>query len=647
MREYAAENWLDRIGRIIYRPIYQWLYIGNVRHKYFLWLVERHGKKYNQLILDDVLVEVGELRTRLHRKQLTDIGLVSEVFALISRISQIKLDMRHHNVQIIGGFALLQGVIAEMQTGEGKTLTATLAAGAVALSGLPVHIITVNDYLAERDSINMMPIYTSLGLTVGVIREGMGIAERQQVYACDIVYCSNKELAFDFLKDRITLGDRQSRTRQQIIRFGERKASSVDLILRGMYFAIVDEADSVLIDEARTPLIIAASSSDKEEVEVFLKALNLAKQLTVGVDYDIFFRERYIQLTIPGKAKLTQLVGKLNGVWKGERRREMLVNQALSAVHLYQKDRHYLERNGRIEIIDEHTGRVMTDRSWEAGLHQMIEAKEGCDLTDHRETLARTSYQNYFRRYIHLSGMTGTAKEVKGELWSVYGLIVKSIPTFKPVRRRSLPTCICPSISKKVQQVLKRIKVVNAQQRPILVGTNSVAASEQLSNLLKQQKILHKVLNARQDRDESELIKLAGESDSIMVATSMAGRGTDIKLDYNARKNGGLHVILTELHESKRIDRQLIGRCARQGDPGSFEYILSLDDGVFAEHGKAFKPIAQWLTIWPFPLRQIWLARLMGLSQFLAERFYSRQRAKLINMDEQVSTSLAFTGHQE
>ena len=643
-RESEPESWLDRTGRMLWRPISHWNRDRGTGFERFVNLVDEQGQQIEHYDLLQAIEAAQSLRFRLNEKHLNDMSMLSESFALIRKISELKLGMRHHDVQLIGGLALLQSMIAEMQTGEGKTLTAVLAAGTVALSGVPVHVITVNDYLALRDAENMTPVYNALGLTVGVIQEGMEPSERQQIYASDIVYCSNKELAFDYLKDRIELGDKPSRIRHQLAKVG---AQPGGLLLRGLYFAIVDEADSVMIDEARTPLVISAAVSDQDEKQVYLKALQLARQLEVNTDYEIFSRERYVQINTSGKNKLAELTRGPTGIWNGASRREMLVGQALSALHLFLRDRHYIVSDGKVEIVDEHTGRVMADRSWEAGLHQMIEAKENCELTSHRDTLARTSYQRFFKLYIHLSGMTGTAREVQGELWREYGLTVKPIPTFKPVRRKRYKSRILTSRAVKWDYVVSRILEIHQTDRPILVGTASVEASEQLSELLLQRAIPHQVLNARQDEHESELVTRAGQAGSIVIATSMAGRGTDIKLGDNVAENGGLHVIVTEMHESKRIDRQLIGRCARQGDPGSFEYILSLEDEIFELHGGWLKSLASSMAFIPGPVTHILLARLLRVSQYRAENFYARQRSRLIDMDEKRSKMLAFSGQQE
>jgi preprotein translocase subunit SecA len=355
------------------------------------------------------------LRSRLKLRGYSDPALAGESFALVREAASRTIGLRHFDVQLIGGWALLNGMIAEMETGEGKTLTATLAAATAALSGRAVHVITVNDYLAERDTEWMRPIYEALGLSVGCVKGGMDPESRRAAYNCDVTYCSNKEIAFDYLRDRMVLGGKPRRIAMRLEALsgaGKRRR----LLLRGLQFAIIDEADSVLIDEARTPLILSADADHSQEEAVHRQALNLAKQLS-ATDYEV--DEDGVELSESGAARLARLGESLAGIWKGPRRREQLVRQALRALHVFKRDKHYLVRDGKVVIIDEYTGRLMPDRSWEQGLHQLIEIKEDCEVTGRRETLARISYQRFFRRYVHLAGMTGTASEVASELWAV------------------------------------------------------------------------------------------------------------------------------------------------------------------------------------------------------------------------------------
>lgn len=647
-RKIINEGWINKTA-VDFVGLYAKYKSSNKKYfDEFIELVNNNTDHFSELSNDEILEVVRQLRMRLHENHFNNIDYISEVFGLVREIAGREINMRHFDVQLIGGLVMLQGRVAEMETGEGKTLTATLPACAAALSGLPVHIITVNDYLVKRDSNLMQPIYHALGLTVGVIVSGMSPEERRKAYKCDITYCSNKEIAFDYLKDRITLGKKRSRMRLKIEELKGGTTRIDKLLMRGLCFAIVDEADSVLIDEARTPLIISGSGDIKEEKKFYEEALSIACELNLDEDFSLHDKERNVRLTEQGKIKIESLISNLSGIWKGKQRREELLAKALAAIYLYMPDKQYLVKDGKVQIIDEFTGRVMPDRSWESGLHQLIETKEGCDLSSRRETLARISYQKLFRRYLHLSGMTGTGTEVENELWSVYRLNVIKIPTNKPVRRTAYPEIICGCQKEKWDAVVTSITNMRETGRPVLIGTRSVEASEHLSELLHNKNIEHCVLNARQDEEEASIINQAGKEARITVATNMAGRGTDIKLDDSVSANGGLHVILTEIHESKRIDRQLFGRCGRQGDLGSYETILSIEDELFSNYiNEKIKQIAQQLESKKNPTSQAILSLLMKYSQWTAERFHKRARCELLKMDDQLDIALAFSGQTE
>ena len=517
--------------------------------------------------VQDLARRAGVLRPKLRRDGFSNIALSGEAFALVREAATRTVGLRHFDVQLVGAWAMLNGMLAEMETGEGKTLTATLAAATAALAGRAVHIITVNDYLAERDADTMRPVYEMLGLSVGCVRQGVDPDARRIAYGCDVTYCSNKEITFDYLRDRMVLGGRPRAIAMKVDTLSGANTGR-RLLLRGLQFAIVDEADSVLVDEARTPLILSSEARNSQEELLHQQALFLSKQLD-ETDYSI--SNGAIELTRDGEQKLEDIAIPLGGIWKGPHRREQLVRQGLTALHVFQRDKHYLVREGKVVIIDEHTGRLMPDRSWEQGLHQLIEIKEECEVTGRRDTLARISYQRFFRRYLHLAGMTGTASEVAGELWAVYRLRVAKIPTNKPVRRIRYADQIYGNSVLKWKAVIASIEQQRAAGRPVLVGTRSVAASEQLAALLDVAGLPYRLLNARQDQHEAEIVAQAGIPACITVATNMAGRGTDIKLAPGIAEAGGLHVIATELNDSGRIDRQLFGRCGRQGDRGSCE----------------------------------------------------------------------------
>ncbi|NIO25469.1 MAG: prepilin peptidase, partial [Gammaproteobacteria bacterium] len=522
----------------------------------FLRLVNSHTETLADAGKNRLADHIENAKRHLHNNGLTQ-AAIARVFAIVREVAEREVGMRHFDVQLIGGWVMMEGMLAEMRTGEGKTLAATLPACTAALSGIPVHVVSVNDYLVTRDAEEMGPIYSALGLTVGVITEDMDPDARRKAYACDITYCSNKQLVFDYLKDKLALGSGDPGLKLKLESLHSDQPRVDRLLLRGLYYAIVDEADSVLIDEARTPLILSAQSQSEEQVKVCRQALFLAGQLREGTDFILHPRERQLELLDRAEKRLTEIAEPLGGLWTGERRRRELVTQALTAKHLFLRDKQYLVRDDKIQIIDEHTGRVMADRAWERGLHQMIETKENVELTSNRETLARISYQRFFRRYLRLGGMSGTLEEVRGELWSVYGLGVVTVPTNRPMIRSERADLTYRRAVQKWTAIVKRIRAVHKRGRPILVGTRSVEDSEHLSRLLKRVKLEHQVLNAHQDEQEAEIVACAGEKGRITVATNMAGRGTDIKLGPGVKELGGLHVISSERNIARRIDRQL------------------------------------------------------------------------------------------
>ena len=647
-RQEPRLEWLDRMAATATGMLAPWL---RPRASRFGWIVDlvNHQSRSIENLTDDEIRETSQnLRQRL-RSEGFKREWVAQAFALVREASQRTLGLRHFDVQLVGGLILLQGMVAEMETGEGKTLTATLPACTAALAGIPVHIITVNDYLAERDTQWMEPIYRALGLRAGAIIHGMNPEAKRAAYRCDVTYCTNKEVAFDYLRDRIVLWDRPGEIRLQLERLYGEGSRMNRLMMHGLHYGIVDEADSVLIDEARTPLIISAEGDGYDEQRLYEQALDMAKGLVPGEDFTISASERSLELAEQGKERVEDLAGWDGGMRVNRQQREELVRQALVALHLFSRDKHYLVIDGKVQIVDEYTGRLMPDRSWERGLHQLIEIKENCEMTRRKETLARISYQRFFRRYLHLAGMTGTAREVAGELWSIYRLHVVTVPTNRPLHRSYLPDRIYPAARQRWEAVVSRISKMHSEGRPVLVGTRSVEASEHLSQLLTDNSLPHKVLNARQDREEAEIIAGAGEQARVTVATNMAGRGTDIRLGSGVAELGGLHVIATERHEARRIDRQLFGRCGRQGDPGTSEAIISLEDELATVYVN--KPL-QWLmnVILKKPNRLFggWMGKILfRRAQRKAERLHARMRHDLLRIDEQMGDALAFSGRPE
>jgi preprotein translocase subunit SecA len=650
-RSEEQPGWHDRAAEFLFeaavRPLWTRLRDPARALRAIVPLVEAHDQRL-RLAEDAALGALAKgLRARFRRHGFTP-ELVGECFALVREAASRTIAKRHYESQLLAGWALLQGRLVEMETGEGKTFAATLAASAAALAGYPVHVITVNDYLASRDAEEMAPLYRFLGLSVGVVVQGRSRAERRAAYACGVTYCRNKELAFDYLRDRVALARRASRLHLALERLRGDATREEDLVLRGLYFGIVDEADSVFIDEARTPLILSATSRSGSAPEDCERALAFARGLAAGEDYTIDLAERSVALTDAAKARLAAHAAGGDGAWRSPRAREELVTQALSALLLFRRDQHYVVADDKVQIVDESTGRVMPDRSWEQGLHQMIEAKEGCPPTQSRETLARLTYQRLFRRYLRLSGMTGTAQEVAREIASVYRLGVVRVPLHRPSRRVHAGTAFCATLAEKWAAVAESVeRIACIARRPVLIGTRSVHASEELSRVLAARGIEHALLNAKQDQAEAEVIALAGQPGRVTVATNMAGRGTDIRLAPGVAESGGLHVILTEYHDSRRIDRQLFGRCARQGDPGSCEAIVSLEDEIFAVH---VARAARWAA--DFRQNDGRLARavhggLRAAAQFAAERRSAAVRVQNLKLDQRLERLLAFSGRGE
>jgi len=608
-------------------------------------------EKYFSNISDAKLRKLaGELRGifRCRRDEPSDL---ERSFALVREVAFRQIGEKPFPVQIAGAFALESGCIAEMATGEGKTLTCTMPAVVASWRGRGCHIVTVNDYLAKRDAEWMGRIYRFCGLSVAHIDQTMPPAERRAAYLADITYCTNKEVTADFLRDRLALGRLRGLSSALLTAIaGGRRQVTDRLVQRGLNCAIVDEADSVLVDEAVTPLIISGEAPNPEQVEAFCQAAEIAGQLKSGIHYRVNPRYREVELTSEGKARLAELSEALGNLWKGPRRREEIATQALTARELYLKDKHYVVDDNKVVIVDEFTGRLMPDRTWRDGLHQAIEAKETLTINPPKDTYARISFQRFFRMYRKLAGMTGTAREATPEFWQIYHLPVVVIPTNRPCIRKVLPDIVLPTESAKWARIVHEIRRIHETGRPILVGTRSIRASEHLSGLLKTEKLDHQVLNAIYHRQEAQIVAGAGQRGKITVATNMAGRGTDIKLGRGVAQLGGLHVIASERHESGRIDRQLFGRGARQGDPGSAQAIVSLEDELVSRYA----PRLSSLIPRPAPPRggtrpsfhksRVASHVLFHLAQRHAERLTLRQRKSVLRTDYWLDEHLGFAG---
>ncbi len=541
------------------------------------------------------------------------------------------IGLRPYLVQVMGVLAMCEGSVAEMATGEGKTLSAAMAASILAWEGRPVHVITVNDYLVQRDAAEMAPIYHTLGHNVGHVIHETTPPERIDHYRRGIVYVTSKELVADFLRDQIALGTLRNGTQMSVAML-QNASQRHQLMLPGLARVLVDEADSLLIDEAVTPLIISDSPDDNANADLYRSAHALAGQLEEHRDFTIDWTVRSVDLTARGNDRLDDLTAD-SGFWKGRRRREELVTQALSARRCYVRNEQYLvAEDGKVQIIDEFTGRVMADRSWRHGLHQAIEVKEQVKVTADKENLARLSFQRFFRQYPLMCGMTGTAWESAGELWQIYTRPVVRIPTNKPCIRIHLPTRMFATLDEKWGAVIERVCELNDKAVPVLIGTRSVLASEEVSRRLTAVGRVHRVLNASQTAAEAEIVAQAGQQKQITVATNMAGRGTDIKLARGVTELGGLHVIATEPHGSGRVDRQLFGRAGRQGDPGCAQLFSSIEDDLFIRHARHLR------RTW----RRLGADRLIKIAQSRAERMARFHRKQVLKADDWMDQTLPF-----
>ncbi len=585
------------------------------------------------------------VREMLARKGLT-LPTVIESFAMVREASGRSLGMRHHHTQIRASLLMLYGMVAEMATGEGKTLACTLASATAALAGVKVHVVTTNDYLAQRDCEEMLPLFEYLGLVAGALHNDAELNERQVIYAADILYCSNNELVFDYLKDSLVLGERKDSIDLYRDQLAGRQAFTQKLMHQGLVFAIVDEADSVFIDESRTPLVISGGELPMADSEELLRhVMDIAVSYGEGDEFTIDWLHRRVLLNKHGQRRMEELVegGGAEWSWHQKARAEELLMQALSALHLFQCDKHYIVSDGKVMIVDEYTGRLAADRSWEGGLHQMIEIKEDCELTQPQKTLAKISYQQFFQKYFYLSGMTGTAHEVRHEFFSVYNLLVCKVPLLKQSRRQQIGFRVLPTMIDKERAIVEAVIRQRSEQRAVLVGTATVAQSERLSQLLQEAGIEFELLTAKQDSNEAEVVAQAGQPGRVTIATSMAGRGTDIKLAADTRDAGGLHVIICELQDASRIDRQLEGRCARQGDPGSVEYILSFEDPLILVYGKRLTqllaPVIMMPVMGPAVARRIQI-----YCQRRLEKKHARERKHTFQSDQKERSRLASLG---
>ena len=514
--------------------------------------------------------------------------LVVEAFALVRETARRVLKMKHYSVQLHGGLAMHFGYVAQMQTGEGKTLTATLPLYTAALLGRGAHLATANDYLAARDAAIMRPLYEALGMTVDAVQTDSSRDERREAYRCDITYGTAKEFGFDFLKDRLRKRDLEQNASSSLRRWFDStmvsvgNASTTEVVQRGFYYGLIDEADSILIDEARTPLVVSAAPARAAEENAAM--CRWASQHCLSFDADVHFewthQARSVSLTAAGRQRVRELphTSEIDAASLIDLYDRM--EKAILVAHRFQRDHHYVIDNGEVVIVDENTGRLAEGRKWRTGIHQAIEAKEGLELSAETGQAARLTMQALMLRYERLSGMTGTAMQSELEFEKIYELSVAEIPTHRPPQREQWTDRVFATRRAKVAAIVDEVRTLQQTGRPVLIGTRTIEHSVELSIALKQVGIAHEVLNANNLAREAEIVSAAGQRGRVTVATNMAGRGTDIQLGEGVDQIGGLHVICSELHESARIDRQLIGRCGRQGDPGSFRIYHSLDDDL-------------------------------------------------------------------
>ncbi|KRN59543.1 preprotein translocase subunit SecA [Limosilactobacillus secaliphilus] len=525
--------------------------------------VERYAKPMSQLTDEQLQAKTPEFRQRIQNGESLD-KLLPEAFAVAREGAKRVLGLYPFHVQIMGGIVLHEGNIAEMKTGEGKTLTATMPVYLNALTGKGVHVITVNEYLSHRDAEEMGKLYKWLGCTVGVNSSEASPEEKRAAYQCDIMYSTNSEIGFDYLRDNMAV-------------------YKEDQVQRGLNYCIVDEVDSILIDEARTPLIISGPGTGTSKL--YQQTDRFVKQLVKDEDYKIDLESKTVSLTNQGIEKAEKYFNLRNLYDPDNTALTHHLDQALRANYIMIRDKDYVVSDGEVLIVDSFTGRVMKGRRFSDGLHQAIEAKEGVEIQEENKTMANITYQNLFRMYSKLSGMTGTARTEMEEFREIYNMEVITIPTNRPVIRKDEPDLLYPTLQSKFAAVVKRIKKLHEKGQPVLVGTVAVETSEYLSHLLDQAGIPHVVLNAKNHKKEADIIKNAGQVGAVTIATNMAGRGTDIKLGPGVKELGGLAVLGTERHESRRIDNQLRGRSGRQGDPGLSQFYLSLEDDLMRRFG--------------------------------------------------------------
>lgn len=603
--------------------------------------VERVREQLALVSERELRARIRSIRSQVRRKSGQWPDYVKEALPLVAEAARRSLGLTAYRTQLMGAMAVGSGALVEMATGEGKTLTISLAAAIAGFSGMPCHVITANDYLARRDAADFATFYEYCGLKVASIQADQKLPERKEVYSTDVVYCTGKELVADYLRDQILLGSLADGKRRAMSALLGRRIWQDHIVLRGLSIAIVDEADNQLIDEAVTPLIISRQQENEAMRDACLSVEGCSASLIPWDHYEIDERYKEVHLLEPGKALVEKWCEGKIGLLSAPSWVSDLVLQSLQARHFFLKDKQYVMDDGKVIIVDEFTGRPMPGRNWRLGLHQAVEAKEGCEVSAPSETLAKLSFQNFYRYFSHLSGITGTGHEARLEFWRVYELPYVRIPYYRPNLRQDLDAVYCVKETEKWDAILQEIINCNKSGRPVLIGTRSVDSSEMLGRLLEQHNLGCKILNAVRHNQEAEIILRAGDAGAITIATNMAGRGSDIRISKKVESLGGLHVILTEGHGSRRIDRQLRGRAGRQGGRGSSRLFASFDDELYQRHlNKALRVcLNQWIRL-GLPGRELLFALGFSLGQRRAEHKSQSQRFLLLKQEREIAKSV-------
>ncbi|MCM8536988.1 MAG: DEAD/DEAH box helicase [Lentisphaeraceae bacterium] len=598
--------------------------------------VIKKSAQFSELSEAELNEKILHWKAVVARGKLNQKNIISAM-AVISEASYRSMKMRPYKVQLAAALSMQSGCIAEMATGEGKSLTAALAAVLTAWKGRGCHVMTSNSYLATRDAEEFTPLFEYCDVRVASLSEDTQGDDRRQAYRSDITYCTNKDVAADFLRDQISMGSKQTSGRV-LLSMMTQETKVAEPILRGLEFAIVDEADSVMIDDGVTPLLISTESGDATDAQIYLEARKVS--LALKKEHYKTVEGVAVELSDSGRGEIDKLTKHMGGPWRYKRRREELISQALKAEHLFHNDKQYIIDEGKVVIVDQATGRTMPDRTWRDGMHQAVEAKEELEISPAKDTCARISFQKFFGLYRSLSGMTGTASEAASEFYSYYHLPVVKIPTHRRCKRKFLAPHISRTEESKLNRIVKEVAKWHERKRPILVGTASIKESELISEKLKASGIEHQILNAKNHKEESEIVKTAGQEGKVTVATSMAGRGTDIKLSDGACKVGGLFVITTQLYHSKRVDRQLYGRCSRQGDPGAVKCFFSLDDDLLMQN----MPYLRYVLLSLFFIPSYFYFPIFKMAQYLAVSKSRKQRKAVLKNDDWLDDILGFTG---